>query len=804
MKRIRIVGFRGFNDEQEVELDGDLIIISGDGHTGKTSLAEALEWLLFGYTVRCRRGKEYSKLEYRDSYRNIHCPEDKQTCVELEALHQSDLITLRRESIDGEASQAYLDGQPVDDFTSLRFSPVASHPIIAQHGLRDFIYTDPKSRREILSNVLGLESLIQLEKDIQDAGTEYKRRKPQGCVTYDRLSGEAGEHGMLGSVLSHLETFSLREGRDSLLEEICETIGSGELPDKAIPERLSQTRARKEANVLNLRAYEISDDLEANSNTLRKRIKALNQDFLVVVGRLTEFMRASSDQPEAKQIRFLRLGLELISALHPEICPFCKRETLTEEQREAYAKLVEECEDPGEISERVDDQLKELASQWRGVFQETSIFAPRVPEGESSDTIRELLADKAGLPKYETARIQLVAQKERWSNLHKEGGAEIELAREMLKKRQCDETFFEQLGKLASRLERRARCLFECQLAYKDQFGGIRPILEAQISSTDEVRAIGVLQDFWGKWPEIARAVRYNDLQSKFRELQEKVRSFIVEKQKERLEQKEREIREWWELLNPNENVSFSRIRATKTALRLLGESYGKEIEAPPHFSQSQINCLGLAVYLVQATSVGDVGFVVLDDPVQSMDESHSERLKSDVVDRLMETGHQVIVLTHLDSFAENLALFHARRFPYRIEFAGYSQAGPSIEERPPRLQDYLDQANEYKIGNAERRRQAGRCLRRMVERIIKALYQQTAGSLPTKYRDLSFPKLKGDLLPKCDQLSPPEADGIRATYNFVVRYPHDDMTVEPPTSEQLQPHISRLEQLCQKHNLIQ
>jgi len=198
------------------------------------------------------------------------------------------------------------------------------------------------------------------------------------------------------------------------------------------------------------------------------------------------------------------------------------------------------------------------------------------------------------------------------------------------------------------------------------------------------------------------------------------------------------------------------------------------------------------------------LGFVVLDDPVQSMDESHSERLKMDVMDRLMKTGHQVILLTHLDKFAENLALVHRRRFPYRIEFTGYSQAGPDIVEKPPRLKDYLDQANEYKVGSAERRRQASGCLRRAVERIIKILYQQATGSLPAEYRDASFPRLKRDLLPKCDQLSPKEADGIRATYNFVVSYPHDDMTAEPPASEQLQPHISRLEQLCENHDLFQ
>jgi len=805
LKRIKIAGFRGFNDEQVIELDGDLIIVSGDNHTGKTSLAEALEWLFLGYTARCRRGKDkYSKIEYRGIYRNIHYPDDKMAYVELKALHQEDVVTLRRDLIDAEASQAYLDDQPVDDFTSLGFSPTASHPIIAQHGLRDFIYTNPKSRREILSYVLGLDSLIKLQKDLQDAHTEYERRKPKDCETYDRLSEEAKQAGILSSVLGHFDKGSIQEAQDSLLEEIRERTGISELPEGVIPERLSKTKARKEANVLNLSAYQVSDDLEAKSKMLREIIERVKQNLPLVIDKLTEFIRASSDAPEAKRIRFLRLGLKLISDLHPEICPFCKRETLTEKQRETYVRLVEEFEDPKQISEQIDKELGGLASEWQGVFGEVRSFAPKLPEEEGLDKIRQLLAGKAELTEYETARIELARQGERWNNLNEAGEKQIEYARQRLKDRQYDEALFEQLLELPGRLEELALLLIERQTAYREKLYRIMPILEDKISSTEEVRAIALLQDFWNKWPEITRAIHYNRLGSKLKELQVKVRSFIAQKQKERLEQKEKDIREWYELLNPNEDVTFNRIRVTKTALSLLGESYGKEIEAPPNFSQSQINCLGLAVYLIQATSVGDLGFVVLDDPVQSMDESHSERLKMDVVDRLMETGRQVILLTHLGNFAEGLAGAHKRRFPYRIEFAGYSQTGPDIEEKLPRLRGYLDQAREYRTGNAERRRQAGRCLRRAVERIVKMLYEQATGSLPEKYRDASFSDLKQDVLPKCDQLSPKEENGIRAAYNFVVSYPHDDMTVEPPTTGQLQPHISRLEQLCTKYNLIQ
>lgn len=430
LKSIKIAGFRGFNHEQEVEFDSDLIIISGDNHTGKTSLAEALEWLFSGYTCRCRRGQDrYSKTEYANIYRNVHYPDDKMTYVGLKALHENDIVTLRRELIGTEASRAYLDGQPVDNFTSLGFSPTASHPVIAQHGLRDFIYTNPKSRREILSYVLGLDSLIKLEEDIQGAHTEYKRRKPKYCGTYDRLSVEARQAGMLDSVLSYLEADSLQEAWDSLLEEICERTGLSELSEDLISEKLSEAKAKKEANVLSISAYQVSDDLEAKSKMLSEKIEQLNQNFPPVIDRLTEFIRASSDSPEAKRVRFIKLGLDLISTSHPEICPFCKEETLTEKRRESYTKLVQEFEDPKRISKRIDKELEELASEWQSVFGEVSRFAPKLPEGEGLGKIKHLLVGRAELAEYETARIELVRQRERSNDLNEEGKEQIVAAR---------------------------------------------------------------------------------------------------------------------------------------------------------------------------------------------------------------------------------------------------------------------------------------------------------------------------------------------------------------------------------------
>jgi len=807
LRNIEITGFRGFNKTQSIDLYGDLIIASGENHSGKTSFAEALEWLFFGFTCRCRSGKDkYSKPEYKGTYRNIHYDGDDPPYVELEAVHNDKTVVLRRELIGEEDSEAYLDGSPVKDFTSLGFSSTASHPVIAQHGLRDFIYTNPKSRREILSYILGLETLMDLEQNIKNAHTKYIRRRLIERDSHDTLIREAKELGVLNDVVVLLEEGSLQQSKEALVNEIRNTTGSPNLNETEFLETLSQVRVKSEATVLDLTAFQPIDDLDFTKESLNIETRQLDEKFSNICDRVVAFAKSStSEDTDIRRIQFLRIGLELLHETEkPETCPFCGERTLTPEQIEGYADLTAKFDDPTQIAELIDKDLDELATAWVDFVEKTNINIPNLPHDEDLARIHQLLAGKSELKNYAQKRTALIDQIKLIETLREEGSRDIEHSRQLLKEPKDDEDLFLKFRDLPTRLEVLGGSLLDHRASYVEQFYKISPILKVKISSSEEVRILNLLQNLWSRWSEVSKALRYYQIENKFKLLQSEAKSFIAEKQKQKLEEKEKEIFEWYEVLNPEEDVSFKRIRVTKTALNLIGQSYGKEIEAPPNFSQSQINCLGLAVYLVKALSTGNLGFVVLDDPVQSMDEAHSERLKIDVLDKLLDTQHQVIVLTHLDKFAENMALTHRHRLPYRIEFSSYSQNGPIIETTPPRLEDYLDQAREYKKGNAERRRQSGRCLRMAVERITKMLYQQATGSLPAKYHRASFPLLKQEVLPKCDQLSPHEADGIRATYNFVVSYPHDDMTAEPPATEQLEPHISRLEQLARKHSLIQ
>lgn len=52
IRRLTIQGFRGFNGAQTIDLDPRLTIIYAPNSYGKTSICEALEWLIYGTTTK--------------------------------------------------------------------------------------------------------------------------------------------------------------------------------------------------------------------------------------------------------------------------------------------------------------------------------------------------------------------------------------------------------------------------------------------------------------------------------------------------------------------------------------------------------------------------------------------------------------------------------------------------------------------------------------------------------------------------------------------------------------------------------
>jgi hypothetical protein len=114
-------------------------------------------------------------------------------------------------------------------------------------------------------------------------------------------------------------------------------------------------------------------------------------------------------------------------------------------------------------------------------------------------------------------------------------------------------------------------------------------------------------------------------------------------------------VQKWWDLLRPEEMSFFTGVRPRPGARRTIDfkaglsttadRSHPKLRDVVAVFSQSQLHCLGLALFLARSVKEG-VGFIVLDDPILSSDEDYRAFFNAMVLDELLKLGMQVIVLT--------------------------------------------------------------------------------------------------------------------------------------------------------------
>jgi hypothetical protein len=157
---------------------------------------------------------------------------------------------------------------------------------------------------------------------------------------------------------------------------------------------------------------------------------------------------------------------------------------------------------------------------------------------------------------------------------------------------------------------------------------------------------------------------------------------------------------------------------------------------AAANLSECQLNCLGLSVWLMQATTPGSpFDFIMLDDPVQSMDDDHAESFMASVIPHLLnKSSKQVIVLSHVKRITDRLRDLNLGR-PHRVyHLENYTQSGPVVVEQIK----FAKQLSEIKggaAGNDANRIQAVDRLRVLIEDLVRELHlQMTMQPLPAEF----------------------------------------------------------------------
>ena len=182
IKSLQAHYFRGFRQsEGPVNLSGDFIVIEGRNSSGKTSLAEALEWLFSGSLSRRESSDAGNARELEDCVANQFRPAGIDTWVSASFAHTPEgadvqEFSLRRVLTEdyGSTSNATCKSVLYHDDKELTaeaerkvldkfFAGVP--PLLMQHTLRDFVQGEPRKRREYFERLLRLDELTGLIRD---------------------------------------------------------------------------------------------------------------------------------------------------------------------------------------------------------------------------------------------------------------------------------------------------------------------------------------------------------------------------------------------------------------------------------------------------------------------------------------------------------------------------------------------------------------------------------------------------------------------------------------------------------------
>lgn len=178
-KKIRIRNFRGLVSF-EANLEGRSVRISGANGLGKSSVADAITWVLFGKDSRRRTAFPIDPVD--DEGRIIH---NLDVSVELELLIDGQPTTLRRrrqekwvqkrgmtrEQLDGHQTTCYIDGRPLpsSDFSS-HVDTIVKEELFRALTTPDYFPSLPMDQQyRLLVKIVGTRSLAEIAAKDEEA-----------------------------------------------------------------------------------------------------------------------------------------------------------------------------------------------------------------------------------------------------------------------------------------------------------------------------------------------------------------------------------------------------------------------------------------------------------------------------------------------------------------------------------------------------------------------------------------------------------------------------------------------------------
>lgn len=832
ISKLEILGFRAFGrSAQKLDFPSLIAAVWGPNSQGKTSLAEAVEFLLTGQIVR-RALMASSQDEFADALRNAHLPPDTKPFVQATVIvpggtERKIKRTLKTDYGKKQDCETILeiDGKTAAeaDLTTLGIvlsQPPLRAPVLAQHTLGYLFSARPQDRASYFKALLEVTDLEEFRNSV--AALESDINAPAGPLV-DKLKLAAAiplaaKHlkPLLGKVPS---TADLDKAFAAACKDLIEV--HGETIPASLEERLTLLESiltEKRAKTFAMMGFDrkASADWSGPANDQYDKLSAY----------LAE--RATVDENVRRLASLFKEALAIpaiADATEPIDCPLCGEEgSLTRERiaflrgRVAHSETFQNAfKEARHVLAQVATSLQTAETALRDALPRfiTNPSAFRRSRGFRVERIRTLLGE-AGKPSIDTwlAALRRLVRK-RTSALKEIRGNAAIIARysddldcliDIVPVRndlgQVTAVYREFAAELAvyDPIEKVVSKALKAVVDAESETAGWQELIEL---GRDQVNLRTALVDISAReqtLTELTQALRQIDrgnetvLDEKFGDLSDGVQT-------------------WWDLLRPDELSFFSGVLPRPGARRTIDFKAGLAIAADRSdaklrdviavFSQSQLHCLGLALFLARSVKEKS-GFIVLDDPILSSDEDYRAFFNAGVIENLLTLGIQVIVLTQDQRTWKDLGdrYLHQNISMFQINLT-LPEDGSAIVNTADDLATQIMRADILiRGGHPDLHKQGGGFIRDAAERFCKQVLVKDRRSKGDRHAALTDydGKNLGDLSPSVEPLlvqDPGHPGKLRTIGRETNPARHDDAV---PSAGALKQALSDLKDLKKRY----
>ena len=820
IKKIEIQGFRSFGKSlQSLDLNSLIACLWGPNSQGKTSLGEALEFLLTGQLVR-RELLASAQDEFADAVRNVHMPKTLPVFVQVTFLGGGKNYVVKR-TLDTDygkkqncQSTLYINGKIAAEEELIAIGVVLSQPplrapVLAQHTLSYLFSARPQDRASYFKALLEVTDLETLRSSVAGLDAFLKPAENPLLSKLARAIAIPAVSTILQPLTAKVPTVSTLS--DAIAAALAALITA---EDGSPPTTLSERIATVETLLADKRT--LAFPIKAFDKTpFRPSPPTLNSYFTALSTYLTECQKADEETRRlaALFVEALKLPNVAEATDRPLDCPLCATEaSLTPARIAVIRERVKDTEVFRAAEKAATAAIAQIHATVAALSKQLLDALPRFSSfivsvearrgrGFRTQRILSLLGSDAAerVKAWLRALRPLIRSHYRLARATDALLATLQSHQSDLRTLTAAGNLQNQYAALLVDVSQHAQILTAYLTAETPISDALKTTIDAQSQTTGWAELIEIAKETSGLRAALVAAAAVQQAQKELGQALRQIDSGNEKVLEEKFAALSAEVEKWWNLLRPDELSFFSAVRQRPGARRTIDFKAGLSANEDERdgavfrdviavFSQSQLHCLGIALFIARAVHE-KTGFIILDDPILSSDEDYRAHFNSAVLEKLINSGVQVILLTQDQRTCKDITerYFHRQIDTFHINLSN-AVDGTSVVNKADDLAAMLARAEVYmRGGHPDLHKLAGSGLRDAAERFCKEILVKRSRAKGTSSAALSDydGKNLGDLVPKTEPLmtaDPAHPGKLRTLGGNLNPANHDDAIPNPGT----------------------